>query len=486
MPEKITITEYYSVNCRPYDSGGDGASLLEQAFRDFFSGGAPSGNVRAVENGLATKTHYRLGSKRFRWKKTSGGVTLEEAFRVKSGNYCLVMHDADGKLLSSRTYDSGLHWQSTVYYDGSLTTKPAVVLQRCDEGIRVERSSFEKEELLLPCPWEPGTAEQSFVNEKAGEPLIVAGTDAGSFCFCTAEECSLRAELREKAAAEDGLNLSGQAPDEALDFKVVPNDPSAVKPPVKEHHAAPPAAANLEVKKHKAATCIAPAPRPENGNEYAANHELFDVPMRRPSRYAVAAKGLSGQVRGGPAMETDAPAKAEEAPEPPVVEQEAPHDAMIPARRIVVSSMESYLYFGKLLNGLREGKGRTAAPDGRTAYEGGYRDDMRDGFGVYYYKSGKLCYAGEWKCNLRHGLGVAFGAKDGSIFVGNWKNGSATGSGSEFDLCGCLTYTGGWKDGHRHGYGTEYLNGRILRSGVWENDVFCGEENSGETALRQS
>jgi antitoxin component YwqK of YwqJK toxin-antitoxin module len=70
---------------------------------------------------------------------------------------------------------------------------------------------------------------------------------------------------------------------------------------------------------------------------------------------------------------------------------------------------------------------------------------------------------------------VAFGAKDGSIFVGNWKDGNATGIGSEFDLFGNLSYTGGWKNGRRHGYGTEYRNGKIVRSGIWQNDVFCGE-----------
>mgnify|MGYP000975235516 CR=1 FL=1 len=57
--------------------------------------------------------------------------------------------------------------------------------------------------------------------------------------------------------------------------------------------------------------------------------------------------------------------------------------ALIPAKRIVVSSMESYLYFGKLINGLREGQGRTQALSGHTAYEGRYRYDLRDGFGVY-------------------------------------------------------------------------------------------------------
>lgn len=482
MPEKINITEYYSVSCRPYDDCS--VSLLENAARAFFSDGSSSGSVRRVENGIETKTRYRLGTKRFRWKKVCRGVTLEEAFAVAGGGFCLVAHDADGRLLSSRAFDTGLRWQSTAYYDGSIRD-PAVLLQRGGEGIyRTMRGSARKE-LLFPCLWEPGTAEQSFVNEVAGEPVVVAGTDAGRFCFCTAEECALRGTLREKADQEGGLSLSGEE-EETLDFQVVPNAPSlAAKPSSMMRKKDVSASVVPERAKPSEQIKKAPAPTPctEDGEGYAADHEILTVPPRRPTRYAVAIKGLSGGVRGGPAFEekaneeADASAEPPPAPEPPT---EPPGSAVIPARRIVVSSMESYLYFGKLMEGLREGRGRTAAPDGRTAYEGNYRNDMREGFGVYYYKSGKLCYAGEWKRNLRNGLGVAFGAKDGSIFVGNWKNGSATGPGSEFDLCGDLTYTGGWKDGHRHGYGTEYRNGRVLRSGRWSSDVFCGEDLPGE------
>jgi hypothetical protein len=237
--------------------------------------------------------------------------------------------------------------------------------------------------------------------------------------------------------------------------------PRRTKPPIPQKTAVPQAEKKI-------------FPQAESRNEYAADHEVFSVPSKRPARYAVAAKGLSGGIRGG--LEPSASRRTANAKETPKQNEPEPEkDALIPAKRIVVSSMESYLYFGKLINGLREGRGRTATPDGRTAYEGEYRNDMRDGFGVYYYKSGKLCYAGEWKRNLRNGLGVAFGAKDGSIFVGNWKDGNATGIGSEFDLFGNLSYTGGWKNGRRHGYGTEYRNGKIVRSGIWQNDVFCGE-----------
>ena len=53
---------------------------------------------------------------------------------------------------------------------------------------------------------------------------------------------------------------------------------------------------------------------------------------------------------------------------------DAPMDMTITAaKRIVVSAEESYLYFGKIINGLRHGRGRTQGPDGMTSYEGEYR-----------------------------------------------------------------------------------------------------------------
>lgn len=478
MPEKIRINEYYSVKYRPYDAEGDGASVLEEASRTFFSSGSASGHVRKIEDGQEVKIRYRLSPKRFRWKKVCGGITLQEAFPVSGGRFCMVAHDETGRLLSSTDFDSGLHWQRTAYYDGNMKS-PAVVLRRCVDGITIRKNGETDEKLLVPCPWEPGTAEQSYVNEIAGEPVIVAQTDAGSLCFCTEEECAKRLELRSKAAAGDRLAL-GEQQEETLDFEVVPNVTVQEDPFPKDIQTKSSAPQKTPVSQEEKPS----SPQADNGSEYAADHEVFAVPAKKPARYAVAAKGLSGRIRGG--LEPSAASEQTAEDELPKRSEPQPEKApLIPAKRIVVSSMESYLYFGKLMDGLREGRGRTSMSDGRTAYEGGYRDDMRDGFGVYYYKSGKLCYAGEWKRNLRNGLGVAFGAKDGSVFVGNWKDGNATGTGSEFDLCGSLTYTGRWQNGHRHGYGTEYRNGSVLRSGIWQNDVFCGEKKPAES-LQQS
>ena len=192
--------------------------------------------------------------------------------------------------------------------------------------------------------------------------------------------------------------------------------------------------------------------------------------------------------------------------------------------RIDVAPGESYYYYGNVIDGKRQGRGRTIMQNGCTAYEGTYETDKREGFGVYYYKTGRLCYAGNWKANKRHGTGVAFRphdgtiqvgrweedlpvgmgsrfdsngillfsgrwengkrqgagvtyhAQDGRIFVGQWKDDVLTGKGTEFDGEGNLLYTGGWKDCKRNGFGTEYReSGEALYSGMWKDNRYEGE-----------
>lgn len=497
MPDAFKISEFYSVCCRPYDAGGDAGSLLDTARRNYFTlGKTVRGNVRAVENGQEVRTRYRIGANCFRWKKVCGRIVLQEAFSLPGGNYRMVTHGPTGALLSAGTYDSAMHWLQTAYYDGN-PAKPDAVLKREKDGLTYYKydpvSGEYRAEVLLPCPWEPGTAAQSYSNAKAGEPRVVARTDAGGFCFCTKEEQKLRLSVLERLK-QDGSALTPEWPageaEEALEFHVIPNDGAVpvAPPPAKPVPSVLPfplkapnpdfrpaggaesetALHTLDGEKNREASSLAGG----SAADYAANREIFTVDgpqaqnssPRQGGKYAVAAKGLSGGVVHAAALKKrDSSGAAEDLRE----------SGLIPAKRIVVSSMESYLYFGRMIDGLREGQGRTQMENGHTAYEGGYLDDRREGFGVYYYKSGKICYAGGWKQNLRSGLGVAFGSKDGSIFVGHWKDGAATGMGSEFDMLGNLVFTGGWKDGRRHGLGTEYRDGRVYRTGEWCEDKFC-------------
>ncbi|MBQ3330757.1 MAG: hypothetical protein IJG87_06220 [Ruminococcus sp.] len=89
-----------------------------------------------------------------------------------------------------------------------------------------------------------------------------------------------------------------------------------------------------------------------------------------------------------------------------------------------------YTYYGELDdNGNRSGHGRTLTDQGRTAYEGAYRNDKRSGKGAYFYKDGTLCYSGDWSENVRHGVGVGVSSRDGSMHVGRWVNNKPEGNG---------------------------------------------------------
>lgn len=480
-----TISEYYSVSCRPFDTQGDGA-LLSAVRREHFLGGKTvGGSVHAVESGREVHARYRVGRGCFRWRKASGHLVLQESFPLPDGNYRVVSHDPAGKLISSATFDRSLRWLQTAYFNGD-PSRPSAVLFRREQSLSLLEydplsERYDRQE-LFPCRFEPGTAAQSYIDGKAGEPRVLAQTDAGFLCFCTREECARRLSLyRELEQSGDSLtpDWPGSAESGSLDFQVIANDASSLRAAAfrQAAQAAQAARAAAAAKKSAAASLpgpSVPAPAPDAG-DYAADHEIFLSVSPEPQeqrvakasapvsgKYAVAAKGLSGGIVHAAALEKSAASPME--PEPA---------SLIPAKRIVVSSMESYQYFGKLLDGLREGRGRTQMQSGHTAYEGEYHADMRDGFGVYYYKSGKICYAGGWKRNLRDGMGVAFGSRDGSIFVGHWENGVATGGGSAFNMEGSLIYTGGWKNGRRHGHGTEYSGGKIVRVGEWEDDRFC-------------
>lgn len=503
MPEQIPEPVFLTVSCRPFDGAGEKDTLLASALEKALSGGCSKGSAHGVEAGGTVRFHYKISPKEFFWRKTCGRVTLQESFRRAEG-YSLITRGMDGALRSESVYSFALKWQRTAWFSES-SSRPDTVLSPGPNGavllIRdAHTDRYRRKELML-CPLRPGTAAQSYVNSTVGgEPDFFVRTEKGLFCFCAREEQEKRTELLRR------LDQNGGVPDPdwprekktELDFSYIPNDgadsenpsePSAFEAPaVPAFAAAACPSGKVSGTEEKAADLDSedyaldrevfssappkpePIPNPVPAPEPRPVPDPVPVPRPAPAKYAVAAKGLSGGVIHAKSLEYKSSPDGE---------------PFIPAKRIVVSEEESYLYFGGLIGGLREGLGRTQMKDGHTAYEGGYRDDLRDGFGVYYYKSGKLCYAGNWKRNLRNGMGVAFGSSDGTVFIGKWKDGIPTGRGSAFDMEGNLLYTGEWKDGRRHGRGTEYSSGRAVRSGEWREGEFRSGWSRTEEPLAQ-
>lgn len=450
MPEQTAQREnaFLSVGFQPYDGVLKEDSLLARVRRVYFSSlNHASGKSAEVEDGAEVFTRYKIGRGTFQWRRTSGKRVVQMAYPEKDG-YFIVTRNQNGEITAKSVFSGTHQWLRTSYYSGDIKTPSALIQPGESGGITLferdgERKKYVKTE-RKPCPYFPGTAQQSFVDGAGGEPDLLAQTEDGFFCYCTQEERAKReALLREYRLAgeaeqpkwEDFTQEDG-AP---LDFQFVENNER--KP--EEPEAPKPEEASVMPERRERKTAVPPA------RDYAVNHELFSVEVPKPMKYSVAAKGIGCGTVVGPAVA-------------PGVQRAT--------KRIVVSEEESYLYFGKVIDGLRQGRGRTQMQSGFTAYEGGYMDDRRSGFGVYYYKSGKLCYAGNWKGNKREGLGVAFRSADNSIFIGKWKDNIPTGQGTAFDADGSLIYSGEWKNGKRHGYGTEYKDGKVIYAGEFRED----------------
>jgi hypothetical protein len=431
-------TAFFTVCYQPYDGGTQNDALLTGVRRDYLTVlKRAAGKVRSSETGVEIFTRYKIGRTTFQWIKTSGKTVLQKAYSQKNGYYIITRNMA-GETVSKARYGADHRWLQTAYYSGDITRPAALLKPKQGDGLVLLRFQPEKQKYvraeLEPCSLSRGTAEQSLVNTLVSEPLITCETDGGSFCYC------FPGEKERRIAVENDLQTGARSiqpdwprePDAPVEFVYIENEHPAPEP------------------KPELPEPLAEAPCEP---DYAADRVIFstDEPVEVPLKYSVAAKGLGGEAQ--------------------ISDMVAPHLERA-AKRIVISAEESYLYFGKIIDGLRQGRGRTQMKNGCTAYEGDYQDDKRDGFGVYYYKSGKVCYVGSWKSNLRDGVGVAYSSRDGSLFVGKWKDNIPTGSGAAFDAEGNLIYTGEWKDGLRHGHGTEYLDGEIIFSGEFREDHY--------------
>lgn len=423
---------------RPYDGGAQNDSLFAQVRKTYFSSfRSTSGRFRGADDGTEIAIRYKISRSSFQWLKTSGKTVLQKSYRQKDG-YSVITWNLSGEMIEKSIYNDEHIWQQNTYYCGD-TAKPEALLKAGTGDslillqLEPDKQKYRQTELEA-CTYTPGTAEQSYIDSIAGEPQVFCETDAGRFCYCTVEEKEKRTALQNDFASEK-VEVQPKWPEDKpaeLTFHYIENKAESLPEP---------------------AGCPEPATSASKAalqRDYAVNHELFSIDEPKPMKYTVAVKGKDCGVQVGPAV-------------PPTVQRAA--------KRIVISAEESYLYFGKVIDGLRQGQGRTQMPSGCTAYEGGYLDDKRNGFGVYHYKSGKVCYVGNWKDNQREGLGVAFRSSDDSIFVGKWKNNIPTGEGTAFNAEGRLIYSGEWKDGKRHGRGTEYRNGEIIYSGEFRNDL---------------
>jgi antitoxin component YwqK of YwqJK toxin-antitoxin module len=487
MAAAVSDPVFYSVTCARFCE--DGQDLLGKVRQNWFREKiAQRGEISSEEFGADLSAKYHLADHHFLWKMKSSGKIFQKAIPQKDG-WAVISWDSSGAVRSKTTFNEQQQWERTAYYAGDFE-RPQVVLMPSQERISMleyDRTiqKYHKRE-LYPIKLEEGTARRSLVDTVAGSPRVIACTQDGIFGYETQEELERRAAVERDFSKGDYSEEPDWKPVKAapIDFQFVPNDHALdpVQPTEKEHLETKTVPLTVEqedqdenedvivesiLPKESAAIEIADL---EEKKEEEKIETLSEEKVNIESDAAELQENSEDHL---PKTE-DQKIQPQEKQKLPTREAEPEMAEMIPAKRIVVSANEDYRYFGRVIDGLRQGRGRTAMENGDTAYEGNYRDDKRDGFGTYYYRSGKICYVGSWKENLREGMGVSFSAKDGSVFVGRWKDNIPTGTGAAFDSAGNLTYSGMWKNGKRCGQGTEYQNGTVRYEGSFQNDVWEG------------
>ena len=543
-----------------YDSPSVLHGPLFKARRAYYENGNRV-RVSLVTRSRGVTTHYHgvISHTGFKWKESSETGAFCRSFRLRGQDICLY-YDAHGRLIR-RTVYSCADWLRTDYFSVKDGVYPVVSLVADDTQDRLLRYDRVPDkdppvytcQQLLPLKLEVDTALQSYVNTEVGDPAVVLARTDGDYVYCTAEEKNRREQLAEKGLPpellEDFLS-GGETP--AVDEGIPPvlldkvlSDPAAADPaalpemPASEREIpeqeAEPAETSAEDAAQSEETDTETAEEPDMPEEGETSVPAFLLETEPPAPVEEETDAsqedaqpetpeaeekllLSEETRLGAAAAPVFPSQEEEA------ENEALFSSLLAQRggEVVFSRGDTrYRYTGGMVNGRRDGRGRTEQENGLTAYDGEYRDGQREGFGSLYYKNGALCYAGRWKDNRRDGLGVSFRSDDQSVHVGKWENGERIGMdflfdkdgrlcvirnskdgteepktifcidnsgtvisgldvdpedgrGNEFDDEGRLLYTGFHKNGLREGQGTSfYPDGRVEFTGQWKSGQFA-------------
>lgn len=522
---------YYGVYYTSVDLADEG-DVLCAVRKKFFETGLRQKNRSTFHiSGDMIRVSYTLESgKPLKWKKLIGNRQTE---RVTMGDSCYIVEslDSDRRVYRRSFYDLNHLWLSTEYFLSGDKNTPDCTLIPSEEGDKaaiIIKNNSKSLTMLFPFETSLDKELTERLNAAAGEPPVLCKTNCGTFYFCTEEEAKCREEIlkrllleNEEPENEDELiepgfeiNVSALSVDQPDDtpaviptvfHEIIPGLPESAEPappPLPVDHTQPEAIIEEETDDAQPVAEATDAPAPAEPSAPAA--EAFSK-QEAPVTPIIS---IAPHIRENDDVKND---EKPVIPHQPVNRDTVPvihdfsfgtdssrlyeesstgeeagfseEDGAVCAfagqcpyenidKLIIESGGRQYFYFGDTDGDSRHGSGRTAMFDGKTAYEGTYRNDKRDGFGVYYFKSGKLCYAGSWKNNKRDGLGCAFSSGDGSMFVGKWQENRPASVGASFDRDGRLIYVGKTLDGKRNGTGITYSE---------EDDLFfIGKYQDGE------
>lgn len=527
----------YYICCTRWESPENAWGELSTARRNFFSMGRKPVKIKehGEHLGYSSQTSGSIRPRSFKWKKSVGKLRIEEAFYIGKA-FVVVRRDLNGSICGKIHFDRDLRWIKTEYFspEDYLSARTILKPRESSDGLELFTYDISKKryesQILYPVPYARGSQEQSLLNAKYGEPLILAAMEEGEFSYCPKDE--QKKIIKELSAIEKDSLL--KEPTEAEKEEELPKDDEPEADFISLYEAA---AKTMGVDEAEAQpvsiTKEKPAPEQEP--------ELKEEPQPKDEEALQLAEPTVQKQECIKKAESAEPAQSEAVEEAVIssadlilertmdeqaedaIEAEPQNDAFISESELalgIVEDGEKFNYTGRLMCGKRQGRGRTDQPGGLTVFDGNYMDGLRQGFGSVYSLNGKLNYAGFWNGDQKEGGGVSFRDSDHAMNVGSWSGGkpmewralfdpkgrlkyfgricggnktgagvtlrqedrlfvgkysgdSEPAEGALFDKNGNLMYSGGWKNGMRHGQGVEFdADGQLVYCGMWHEDKY--------------
>ncbi len=513
---------------------------LAQVRKSFFSGGKKSVRVgkRETIRGFEGKLQGKLSRHGFYWRKTvlrvagTKRLLLEEAFDQKGG-FVLVTRDFQGIIKSRVFFDKSHLWIKSEYYEPWDNKTARVIFKPVEADHRVERFDWDNKNkryrstMLYPIPYWEGTAGQSLLNAKFGDPQFLVSTEEGVFCYCPQTEAQARQaamkelqggtvmllpawEIKEGALAqeedEDLLGVSFTSLEEYAQYQSSEEQPA----PAQEEEAksqeqpAPTQEKGAKSQEQPAPTQEKetksqeqPTPTQEKGAKPQEQTEGNSSSPMDPDGQAIL-QAARAAMKEKPSHPSSAP-KEREMPELEPASQAILKAARKEQEKEIQDTSSSLPEALEVRQGTISGRGRTQHAGGLTTYEGEFRNGKREGFGSYYFKDGNLCYAGFWKEDKKDGLGVSFRDSDHALHISRWKegvpgefvtlfdkdgnlrysgrieNGKKQGAGISYNQEDGTIFVGKWQDGHPTGIGSAFdRDGNLVYYGAWDQGKRCG------------
>ncbi len=507
----LLVHDVYAVCFTEYD-GLDGLhSALAQLRKAYFSGGGKTVRVGRsdVIRGYAGKLSGKMSRRRLLWRKTAGGVVLEESFDHQ-GQHIVVYKDFQGVILHRCFFDREHRWIKSEYYEAGSPGSAKILFKPQESSGCVDRFDWlpdQKRYLCTPLyslPYWSGQEVQSVLNDRFGEPQLLVATEEGELCFCPREERDARARALAALQNEAGLQAAAmessglESEDEAGprivfaglgDYARIETDEDAEDAVAVGGEAAEggqeveeagtvdgEAAGGKEAEDSEVAA--------ENGEANESGTEVEEIEAETE------AEAVDGEVTEGGEEIEEAEAEdgesaegSENAEDAEAESGEEIEDAEAEDGEAAEGGENTEDAEAESEAGLEDQESAEAEsgenPGGRGYFptqvvENGRVVELppQNGFGQQHYKDGSLSYAGFWKDEKRHGLGASFRNSDHVLHITSWNCGKPGPVVSLFDRDGNLRYGGRFVDGKKQGAGVS------LRQA--DGSVFVGKWDQGK------